>query len=181
MYRAKGGDEGAQAGIHGSAGAGLVLLELLVGVGGDAGGMSQGFLAQSFGDAGALQPQAQTRPGQIIQQLGSGHTRYVLAVEAEGLDDGIAQSRCFLTDRLAKALRHRPLLIPPEGVLKERREQPRPKQRPTQLSQRQGVQPLPISQPQRRQPGIEHHEEDAGQSEGDGKESGFESTEAVEQ
>ena len=59
MYRAKGGDEGAQAGIHGSAGAGLVLLELLVGVGGDAGGVGQGFLAQALGDAGALEPQTE--------------------------------------------------------------------------------------------------------------------------
>ena len=55
MYRAKGGDEGAQAGVHWGAGAGLALLELLVGVGGDAGGVGQGFLAQALGDAGALQ------------------------------------------------------------------------------------------------------------------------------
>jgi len=41
------------------------------------------------------------------------------------------------------------------------------------------VQPLPTSQPQRSKPGVEHHEEDASQSEGDGKESGFEPTEAV--
>ena len=43
------------------------------------------------------------------------------------------------------------------------------------------MQPLPVSQPQRSQPGVEHYEEDAGQSEGDGQEGGFESAEAVEQ
>ena len=102
-------------------------------------------------------------------------------MEAEGLDDRIAQGRCFITDRLAEALCHHPLLIAPEGVLEERREQPRTKQRPTQLTQRQGTQPLPVSQLQRRQPGVEHHEEDAGQGEADGQEGGFESTEAVEQ
>ena len=125
--------------------------------------------------------EAQTKAGagQIIQQFRRGYTRYVLAVEAEGFDDGIAQGRCFLTDRLAEALRHRPLLIAPEGVLEEGRQQPRPKQRATQLTQRQRMQPLPISQPQRCQPGVEHHEEDAGQSEGDGQEGGFETTEAV--
>ena len=64
--------------------------------------------------------QTQVGAGQIVQQLGRGYTRYVLAVEAEGVDDGISQGRCFLTDRLAEALGHRPLLIPPEGVLEER-------------------------------------------------------------
>lgn len=125
--------------------------------------------------------EAQTQAGarQIVQQLGRCNARDVLAIEAEGLDDGIAQSRCFLTDRLAEALRHCPLLIAPESVLKERRQQPRTKQRPTQLAQRQGVQPLPVSQPQRRQPGVEHHEEDAGQGEGDGQQCGFDFAEAV--
>ena len=41
------------------------------------------------------------------------------------------------------------------------------------------MQPLPISQPQRCQPGVEHHEEDAGQSEGDGQEGGFGFAETV--
>ena len=100
-------------------------------------------------------------------------------VEAEGLDDGITQRRCFLTDRLAKALRHCPLLVAPEGVLEERRQQPRTKQRPTQLAQRQGMQPLPVTQLQWSQPRVEHHEEDAGQSEGDGQEGGLQATEAV--
>jgi len=49
-----------------------------------------------------------------------------LTVEAEGLDDGIAQGGCFLADGLAEVLGHRPLLIAPEGVLKERRQQPAP-------------------------------------------------------
>ena len=53
------GDEGAQARVHGGAGARLALLELLVGVGGDAGGVGQGFLAEALSDAGALQPQAE--------------------------------------------------------------------------------------------------------------------------
>lgn len=53
------GDEGAQARVHGGAGAGLALLELLIGVGGDAGGVGQGLLAQALGDAGALQPQTE--------------------------------------------------------------------------------------------------------------------------
>lgn len=66
--------------------------------------------------------EAQTQAGasQIIQQFGRGYTRNILTVEAKGLDDGIAQGRCFLTDRLAEALCHRPLLIAPEGVLEER-------------------------------------------------------------
>ena len=46
-------------GFIGGAGAGLALLELLVGVGGDAGGVGQGLLAEALGDAGALQPQAE--------------------------------------------------------------------------------------------------------------------------
>ena len=41
------------------------------------------------------------------------------------------------------------------------------------------MQPLPISQLQWSQPGVEHHEEDAGKGEGDGQEGGFEATEAV--
>ena len=41
------------------------------------------------------------------------------------------------------------------------------------------MQPLPVSQPQRSKPGVEHHEEDAGKGEGDGQEGGFEATEAV--
>ena len=53
------GDEGAQARVHRGAGAGLAFLELLVGVGGDAGGVGQGFLAETLGDAGVLQPQTQ--------------------------------------------------------------------------------------------------------------------------
>ena len=53
------GDEGAQARVHWCAGAGLALLELLVGVGGDAGGVGQSLLAEALGDAGALQPQTQ--------------------------------------------------------------------------------------------------------------------------
>ena len=53
------GDEGAQARVHWGAGAGLALLELLVGVGGDAGGVGQGLLAEALGDAGALEPQAE--------------------------------------------------------------------------------------------------------------------------
>ena len=78
-----------------------------------------------------------------------------------------------------EALGRGPLLIAPEGVFEERRQQPRTKQRATQLAQRQGVQPLPVAQLQRRQPRVEHHEEDAGQSEGDGEQSGLEPTEAV--
>lgn len=46
-------------GFIGGAGAGLALLELSVGVGGDAGGVGQGFLAEALGDAGALQSQAE--------------------------------------------------------------------------------------------------------------------------
>ena len=129
------------------------------------------------GRVAEAQPQAGA--GQVVQQRRRGYMRYVLAVTAEGFDDGIAQGWCFLTDHLAEALGHGSLLIPPEGVLKERRQQPRTKQRPTQLTQRQGVQPLPTSQLQRRQPGVEHHEEDAGQGEGDGQEGGFGFVEAV--
>ena len=53
------GDEGTQPRVHWGAGAGLALLELLVGVGGDAGSVGQGFLAEPLGDAGALQPQTE--------------------------------------------------------------------------------------------------------------------------
>ena len=132
--------------------------------------MTKGWVAEA---------QAQTGAGQVIQQRGCGNARDVLAVKAEGLDDSIAQSRCFLMDRLAEALGHRPLLIPPEGVLEERRQQPRAKQRPTQLAQRQRMQPLPISQPQWCQPSVEHHEEDASQREGNGQQGGFGFAEAV--
>ena len=45
VQRCRQGDERAQARVHGGAGAGLALLELLVCVGGDAGGVGQGFLA----------------------------------------------------------------------------------------------------------------------------------------
>ena len=71
------------------------------------------------------------------------------------------------------------LLVSPEGVLEERRQQPRTKQRPTQLAQRQGVQPLPASQLQRSKPGVEHHEEDASQRQEDSQQRGFEPTEAM--
>ena len=52
--------------------------------------------------------------------------RRVLAVEAERLDDSIAQSRRFLTDGVAEAFRHRALLVPPKGELEEHRQQPAP-------------------------------------------------------
>ena len=118
-------------------------------------------------------------PGPGPWRCGRGYMRRVLAVEAERLDDSIAQSRRFLTDRLAEALRHRSLLIPPEGVIEERRQQPRTKQRPTQLTQRKRVQPLPLTQLQRSKPRVEHHEEDASQGEGDGQKGGLQTTEAV--
>ena len=41
------------------------------------------------------------------------------------------------------------------------------------------MQPLPLTQLHWCQPGVEHHEEDAGQGEGDGEQGGFEATEAV--
>jgi len=41
------------------------------------------------------------------------------------------------------------------------------------------MQPLPTSQLQRGQPGVEHHEQDAGEGEGDGQEGGFGFAEAV--
>ena len=41
------------------------------------------------------------------------------------------------------------------------------------------MQPLPVTQPQRGQPGVEHHEEDAGKRQGDGEQGGFEPTEAM--
>ena len=41
------------------------------------------------------------------------------------------------------------------------------------------MQPLPVAQPQRRQPGVEHHEEDASKRQGDSQQCGFEPTEAV--
>jgi hypothetical protein len=41
------------------------------------------------------------------------------------------------------------------------------------------MQPLPVTQPQRGQPGVEHHEEDACQRQGDGEQGGFELAEAV--
>ena len=59
VQRRRQGDERAQTRVHGGAGAGLALFELLVGVGGDAGGVGQGLLAEALGDAGALQPQAE--------------------------------------------------------------------------------------------------------------------------
>ena len=41
------------------------------------------------------------------------------------------------------------------------------------------MQPLPISQPQRSKPSVEHHKEDAGQGEGDGQQGGLGFKEAV--
>ena len=41
------------------------------------------------------------------------------------------------------------------------------------------MQPLPVSQLHWCKPGVDHHEEDARQGEGDGEEGGFEATEAV--
>ena len=41
------------------------------------------------------------------------------------------------------------------------------------------MQPLPLTQRQRSQPGVEHHKEDASQGEGDGEEGGFGFAEAV--
>lgn len=43
------------------------------------------------------------------------------------------------------------------------------------------MQPLPVTQLQRGQPGVEHREEDASQGEGDGQEGGFGFAESVEQ
>ena len=41
------------------------------------------------------------------------------------------------------------------------------------------MQPLPVTQLQRGQPSVEHHDEDAGQGEGDEQEGGFGFAEAV--
>lgn len=71
------------------------------------------------------------------------------------------------------------LLVSPEGVLEERREQPRTKQRPTQLAQRQGVQLLPVAQLQRSRPRVKHHEEDADQRQRNGQQRGLKSTKAM--
>ena len=117
--------------------------------------------------------------GDVVQQLRRGHTLQVLWVDGEALHHRVTHCRSLLADDLAEAGQRVRLLIPPEGVLEERRQQPRTKQRPTQLSQRQGVQPLPLTQPHRRQPSVEHHEEDAGQRQGDSQQGGFEPTEAV--
>ena len=59
IQRCRQSDQRTQARVHGGAGAGLALLELLVGVGGDASGVGQGFLAEALGDAGALEPQTE--------------------------------------------------------------------------------------------------------------------------
>ena len=115
----------------------------------------------------------------VVQQLRRGHALQVLRVDGEALHHRIAHRWSLFADDLAEAGKRVRLLISPEGVLEERRQQPRTKQRPTQLAQRQGMQPLPTSQLQRSQPGVEHHEEDACQSEGDGEQRGFEPTEAV--
>lgn len=75
VQRHRQSDQRAQARVHGGAGAGLALLELLVGVGGDAGGVGQGFLAQALSDAGALQPQAELtgdRPPLLVLAGGGG-------------------------------------------------------------------------------------------------------------
>lgn len=68
-------NEGAQARVHRGAGAGLTFLELLVGVGGDAGSVGQGFLAEALGDTSALQPQAELsgdRPPLLVLAGGGG-------------------------------------------------------------------------------------------------------------
>ena len=97
----------------------------------------------------------------------------------DGVHHRITHRRSLLTDDLAEAGQLVRLLISPEGVLEERRQQPRTKQSPTQLAQRQRVQPLPISQPQRSKPGVEHHEEDARKRQGDSQQRGLEPTETV--
>ena len=91
-------------GFIGGAGAGLALLELSVGVGGDAGGVGQRFLAEAPGDAGALQLHTQLagdEPPLLVTWL----------VEEEAIGRG-------------------PLLIALEGVLEERRQQSRTKSVP---------------------------------------------------
>lgn len=100
-------------------------------------------------------------------------------MDGKALHHRITHRWSLLPNDLAEAGQRMRLLVSPEGVLEERRQQPCTKQRPTQLAQRQGVQPLPASQPQRSKPGVEHHEEDASQGEGDRQEGGFEATEAV--
>ena len=115
----------------------------------------------------------------VVQQLRRGHALQVLRMDGEALHHRITHRRSLFTDDLAEASQCVRLLVSPEGVLEERRQQPRAKQRPTQLSQRQGVQPLPVTQPQRRQPRVEHHEEDACQRQGNSQQRGFEPAEAV--
>ena len=115
----------------------------------------------------------------VVQQLRRGHALQVIRMDGEALHHRITHRRSLLPDDLTEASQRVRLLVSPEGVLEERRQQPCTKQRPTQLTQRQRVQPLPISQSQRSNPGVEHHEEDASQSEGDGEQRGFEPTEAV--
>lgn len=75
IQRFRKGNEGAQARVHRGAGAGLTFLELLVGVGGDAGSVGQGFLAEALGDTSALQPQAELsgdRPPLLVLAGGGG-------------------------------------------------------------------------------------------------------------
>ena len=75
----------------------------------------------------------------------------------------------LVTDNLVEVGKRARFLVFPEGVLEERREQPRTKQGPTQLTQWQRMQPLPVTQLQRGQPSVEHHEEDTCQRQRNGQ------------
>lgn len=63
--------------------------------------------------------QSQAGLGQVVQQLGRGDALQVLALGAEGLDNRVAQCRCFIVDGLAELLNSGLLLFFAEAVLEE--------------------------------------------------------------
>ena len=115
-------------------------------------------------EVGIAEAQTQAVLGQLVQQLRRGDPAQIGRVEAKALDDRVSQRRGLLADDPAELGCDRPLLIAPEGVLKQRREHPSGEQRPTDLADRQQRQPLPLRwQTNPSEPCAEHHRHNPGQ------------------
>ena len=102
----------------------------------------------------------------VVEPLGRGQASQLCGVAGKALAQDAPQLGWRqVKDGLLSALDGDVLLVAPVGVVQDGRDQTSPKQRATDLIQRQMMQPAPVAQAQRRQPGVEHDEQNTDQGE----------------
>ena len=110
----------------------------------------------------------------VVEPLGCGQASQLCGVVGKALAQDAPQLGWRqVDDGLLGALDGDVLLVAPVGVVQDGGDQTSPKQWATDLIQRQMMQPAPVAQAQRRQPGVEHDEQNTDQGEGDGQQRCF--------